>query len=145
MPEHSNLSQDEAEKLREMLLQYDRDRVPNVFDLSNPPTKPYKHQEFPKIVYDHAKSVKEHADTTKDVLGNVQVVAVPHFYATKTVASQEELDAALDAGYSETPPTFEDHKEEAFYETAVESVKHVADGTVKKLFSGRKPPHKAKG
>lgn len=50
----------------------------NVFDLNNPPKVPYVHQEFPRLVYRGDKHKLAH--------------------------SAEDLDEALDKGWSKEPP-----------------------------------------
>lgn len=47
----SNLSADQIEALRAVLLHADSKRSENVFDLSKPPKQPYTHQEFPAMLY----------------------------------------------------------------------------------------------
>lgn len=98
-------STEEIEKMREAVLQSDKAKITNnVFDLSKPPQVPYKYQEFPKLVYKH-----EASEPSKDILkkmgtGNEEMIHIPAKYATKTVANEKELKAAIKAGYQEDPP-----------------------------------------
>jgi len=52
-------SSEDIERMRAVLEQHDSatGKGPGVvreFDLNNPPKEPYRHQEYPKMVYDHA-------------------------------------------------------------------------------------------
>ena len=51
----SALSPEEIEKMRALVAEHDatNGKAVNEFDLNNPPQKPYRHQEFPKMVYLH--------------------------------------------------------------------------------------------
>ena len=102
-----NISAEEADRLREMLLKYDRDRPPNVFDLSKPPVKSYTHQAFPKVVYNHEASVPEHVIKKKDLLNNAYQQLEPAKLVTKNVNSSEELADELEQGWSTKPPVFD--------------------------------------
>lgn len=102
----AQLSHEEAERLREILMQHDKknNAGPNSFDLHNPKVPPYRHQEFPKLVYHHenSKPSKDTAKINRD--GNQEVIHTPAHLATKQVNNQDELEAALAAGYQEKPP-----------------------------------------
>jgi hypothetical protein len=73
----SPLSHDEIERMRQIVMQHDSEgkRTMNEFDLNNPPKTPYRHQEFPRIVYDHVGR------------------------KTLKVRNQAELENAIGAGY----------------------------------------------
>ena len=79
----SPLTHDEIERMRQIVMQHDgaNRQSMNEFDLNNPPKQPYRHQEFPRIVYDHAGRM------------------------TLKVRSQAELEQALGAGYELDPFT----------------------------------------
>lgn len=47
------LSHDEAERLRAILQQHDKQSMPKQFDLNAPPKQPYTFQPFPQMIYDH--------------------------------------------------------------------------------------------
>jgi hypothetical protein len=51
--EQITLSHDEAERLRALLTQHDKQSMPKQFDLNAPPKEPYRYQEFPCVIYDH--------------------------------------------------------------------------------------------
>lgn len=80
----SNLSAEQIEALREILLQADKNSSQNVFDLSKPPKEQYVYQEFPKVMY------SEH--------GHVH-----------TVKSVEEEQAMLAKGWQNTPLSDRDY------------------------------------
>ena len=101
------ISAEEAEQMRELLLKYEREKGPNVFDLSKPPTPPYVHKEFPKVVYDWSKSTAEFNEMRRTEGGGMSSVYVPAKYVTKNVNDPEELAEALSAGWNEKPPVFE--------------------------------------
>jgi hypothetical protein len=73
--EQITLTHDEAERLRAMLAQHDRQSMPKQFDLNAPPKEPYRFQEFPCVIYDHEERV------------------------TKVVHSEEERAAYLAEGW----------------------------------------------
>ncbi len=56
----SALTPEEVEKMRSLVAEHDatNGKAVNEFDLNNPPKKPYRHQEFPKMVYNH--SARQH-------------------------------------------------------------------------------------
>lgn len=81
-------------KMREMLAQHDAEQDPiRVIDLNNPPRQPYKYQKFPKIVYDLESSTEQKI-------------------AYVVVEDEESLQAYLEAGWSEQPPSFSEIREE---------------------------------
>lgn len=62
VPERSSMSNtpltnDEAERLRQILNAHDQQTAPREFDLNKPPVEPYKHQEFPRLVYHHGERI----------------------------------------------------------------------------------------
>ena len=51
--EQITLSHDEAERLRALLQQHDKQSMPKQFDMNAPPKIPYVFQPFPQMLYDH--------------------------------------------------------------------------------------------
>lgn len=101
----SDFTLEEIEKMRETVLKSDREKITNnVFDLSKPPVVPYRHQEFPKIVYDHSKSVPSRDIMKKMGTGNEELIHIPAKLAHRIVKDEKELKAALKAGFVEIPP-----------------------------------------
>jgi hypothetical protein len=51
----NQISPEEIERMRAIIAQHDQTNKGGIkeFDLNNPPKLPYRHQEFPKMVYDH--------------------------------------------------------------------------------------------
>ena len=74
MSEQRQFTAEEIANMRTIVAQHDKQEI-REFDLNNPPTKPYKFQEFPKAVY--------HPD------GRIAAVKNP-----------EDETEALDAGWS---------------------------------------------
>ena len=74
-------SHEEIERMRAILAQHDQTNKTGIqeFDLNNPPKVPYTHQEFPKVVYHHAKQQMRKAQ------------------------NPEDLEAAIAAGWSREP------------------------------------------
>jgi hypothetical protein len=75
--------------------------------------KPYVHQEFPKVVYDHENSapsrINVREENGKKITEHVEPVV-----AFKIVADEDELKAALKEGFSEEPaPQHPEVKEKA--------------------------------
>lgn len=88
------LSFEEVQRMRQIVAQFDADRKPmQTIDLNNPPKEPYRFQKFPKMVYDLENSV-------------------PGSLVTQVVRSQEELDSAIERGWSEEAPAFGDGRDE---------------------------------
>src|SRR5215831_3851994 len=75
------LSPEEIERMRAIVAQHDQQNKGGIkeFDLNNPPKAPYRHQEYPKMVYDHEE--RTHA----------------------RVHNREQEQEALNAGYSLEP------------------------------------------
>lgn len=100
----SEFTPEEIEKMRETVLKADRAKITNnVFDLSKPPVVPYRHQEFPKLVYDHAASEPSRDIMRKSGNGNEELIHIPAKHAHRIVKDEKELKAALKAGFVETP------------------------------------------
>lgn len=78
-----HLTPAEIERMREILAQHDA-QGEQEFDLNKPKVEPYRHQEFPRIVYHPTKGTH------------------------RKVHNQAELDKALSAGHSIEAPTPED-------------------------------------
>jgi hypothetical protein len=76
-----NLTPEQVENMRELVLQHDaaRSNETREFDLNKPNTPPYKHQEFPTTVYQHAKG------------------------KNRIVKNAAELERALAAGWDRKP------------------------------------------
>lgn len=74
-----DLTPQEIERMRQIVMQHDRVSINKEFDLNAPPKQPYKHQEFPKAM--HAAS------------GD-----------SKVVHSKSEQEEAEAEGYSDIPP-----------------------------------------
>lgn len=76
-PNTSPLTPDEIERMRAIVAQADQSSGKvNSFDLNSPPKLPYRHQEFPRAVYDHENG------------------------AHRTARNQAHLDELVEAGYS---------------------------------------------
>lgn len=86
-----NLNSDEIERMRSLVAQHDaQNKGSQVFDLNNPPKKPYVYNEFPRMVFHHEKGLH------------------------KVVKHAEELAAALKAGWKKEPkPVVVEAEEEA--------------------------------
>lgn len=72
MSDVSQLSPEEIERMREIVLAADGQKQPAIIDINNPPRVPYVHQEFPRMVYHHkdqktliVKNEKELAEAEK--------------------------------------------------------------------------------
>jgi hypothetical protein len=76
----SQITQEDLEKMRSIVLQHDSQNKIKEFDLNNPPKEAYKHQEFPRCIYHHKKGI------------------------SKVVPTQEELDAHTAKGWAKEPP-----------------------------------------
>jgi hypothetical protein len=132
---------EEIEKMRETVLKADRAKISNnVFDLSKPPVVQYRHQEFPKMVYDHAKSEPSRDIMRKSGNGNEELIHIPAKHAHKIVNNADELAEALSKGFQEKPATLghipvgaEDVEEEEI------EAEPEAESTPQRKKPGRKP------
>lgn len=79
----STFTFEEVERMRKAIIEHDKENMPRNFDLNNPPKVPYRHQEFPKVVYMHGPD------------GN--------FNDAMNVKNKAELDEALADGWSLSP------------------------------------------
>jgi hypothetical protein len=88
MEQELNLTPEQIEGMRSFLARHDARNRGKEFDLNNPPKEPYRHQEYPTLVYNHRKRTH------------------------KLVHNDKELKTALDAGWRKDPPTEEpeDHE-----------------------------------
>lgn len=106
--QNQQLSADEINKMREMVLAHDQKNAQSiVMDLSKPIIVPYTHQEYPKMVYDHAASEPGFWAAKKTVNGD-DLYHVPAKLVNRIVKNADELQAALAEGFSEEAPYFED-------------------------------------
>lgn len=86
----AQLSPEEIERMRQIVQQHDSERKPiQIVDLNNPPKEPYRFQKFPKMVYDLAHSEPGHV-------------------VSQIVRSEDDLEAALEQGWSESAPAYSD-------------------------------------
>jgi hypothetical protein len=95
-----NISVEDIEKMRDIVLSHDKQQPGNVIhDINKPPVVPYVHQQFPKMVYaPHYDQFKaSHPD------------AIPHEVADMflVVKSAEELEIAIAKGWLLKPPAKE--------------------------------------
>jgi len=102
----SQFSFEEIERMRAILAQHDQHArgVPREFDLNNPPTVPYVHQEFPKVMFHHEKRGMKKAHSIADMEEAINNGWSCDPYLAEGVEAPPELDpvtaaevAALDA------------------------------------------------
>lgn len=77
-----NLSQDEIDKMRAIVAAHDQaagKQGIQEFDLNNPPQKPYRHQDFPRVMYHHGRR------------------------EMRLAQNEEEMQAALKGGWKKEP------------------------------------------
>ena len=104
----------EIEKMRSAVMEHDRNRPPNVFDLSKPPVEPYEFREFPKILYLHKQCRPAFNRDRVPVNGGAPFTEhIPAHLVTKVVHNKSELELALKQGWNEKPPLFKDEEEVA--------------------------------
>jgi len=72
----------EIEKMRALITEHDKKAVVNSFDLNNPPRVNYRHQDWPRLLY------------------GLNAEGLPTYLR---VNDREEHEAALEAGWSNTP------------------------------------------
>ena len=103
------LTHEEAARMRQLLARFDSESKPiQTFDLNNPPREPYRYQPFPKMLYGGEGR-------------------------TLTVANQEQMDQALEEGWSQDAslyqPVLADHlsaknqREAAEVQTQIDTLK----------------------
>lgn len=81
------ITHEEAQRMRQILARFEADSKPiQTIDLNNPPMEPYRFQKFPMIVYRGSKTLK--------------------------VASDAQLDAAIDEGWSMDASKYHDNRDE---------------------------------
>lgn len=119
------MSEEEAERIRELLANHDAENS-NETDFDPSKVKvPYRFQKFPQVVYDHAHSYPAYDEEKTVIRGSMAVLEMTHIkahFAQKVVNSQRELDAAVAAGWSETPPEFREEQESEPIEATEEAV-----------------------
>ncbi|HVH87682.1 MAG TPA: hypothetical protein VM912_13225 [Terriglobales bacterium] len=122
-----NLTPEEIERMRQIVQQHDSDRKPiQTVDLNNPPKQPYRFQKFPMMVYDLVNSHPAHDEERPSRNGfGMDVFHVPAKVISLMVQSEEQLQEALAAGWSEQAPDFSEERVEALsaaYQAEVEQV-----------------------
>ena len=108
--QQAQMSMEEVDRMRAILHEQDKRRVPNVFDLSKPPVVPYTFQKFPMTVYNPKGSTPPKIIRTEKAVENRLVVSETHVAARlqmKMVNSEKELEKALKDGWQEKPPVFD--------------------------------------
>lgn len=107
-PNTPQFTHEELERMRAILAQHDQSGNGKIreFDLNNPPKERYVHQEFPRLVYNHASRKHKPAHT------------------------QAELDTHLAAGWSKEPFPAEAEEPELSAEDAAEAAE--VDAQLKK-------------
>lgn len=97
-------SPEEIEKFRSIVLDSDKKSGGvNVFDPNRPPHIPYKHQEFPKVLYNHEES-RPSRDKIVVQHGGEHLHHIPAKYVTLVVNNEKELNKALKDGWKEKAP-----------------------------------------
>jgi hypothetical protein len=93
---NNQLSQEEIDRMRQLVALHDKANPVKSFDINKPPKEPYTHQEFPRLMY--------HPDCRigSDTEGRPLSGKNSGHYVV--VNSQEELEAALENGFQIDPP-----------------------------------------
>lgn len=116
-----NLSQTEIEAMRQIVMQSDSTGKIAEFDINNPPKVAYRHQAFPKMLYNHAASEPSRVEIDVENGKRIEKHIEPKLVTMK-VNDQEQLEDALQAGWSEQVPS--QHSEElVVIETSEKPVK----------------------
>lgn len=80
------ITQEEIERMRQIVKQHDSERTPmTIHDLNNPPKQPYRYQKFPMMVYDAQRSHPGHV-------------------VSRIVDDEDALEVARLEGWSVAPP-----------------------------------------
>lgn len=81
-----DLTPQDAERLRQILDAYQAKNPPSIkeFDLAKPPTKPYRHQEYPKVMYHHATGRYKDANNAQE-----EATAIEAGWSTQSVFVEE--------------------------------------------------------
>lgn len=98
----------DIEKMRHLVAQHDStSKKTTIHDLNNPPKEPYRFQKFPMMVYD-LKNSHPAKDVTRPKANGAgtELVHIPAKVVTQVIRSEEQLQAALDGGWSEEAPAF---------------------------------------
>jgi hypothetical protein len=107
------LTEVEVANMRRILAQHDGQSKPMITtDLNNPPHKPYRFEKFPMIVYDLQNS---HPARSEEQLQRNNTLLEVHIAAKvvhATVNSEEELAQAIEAGWSQEAPSFNELPED---------------------------------
>jgi len=111
----SNLSFEDVEKMRQIVMESDLKNKGGDLDLSKPIVNlNYRPQDnpFPAMVYDHSKA-EPGSQSVKETRNGPLLIVVEAKLGQKIVRNQAELDAALEAGYQLKPPVFGSEESEA--------------------------------
>lgn len=109
--QNQQYTQDQIEAMRRVVMESDKARSQNVFDLSKPNVMPYKYEPFPKMLYDHKRSKapywRERVVTIPGIGITKERELVPAELAYKIVDNEEQLKQALAEGYRKDAPRFD--------------------------------------
>jgi hypothetical protein len=111
---NQQLTETDYAQMRNMLSQHDsQSKKMTIHDLNNPPREQYRFQKFPMMVYDltHSYPSRNEQRPKANSLG-METVHMPAKVVSRTVNSDEELEEALNAGWSQQAPAFTEEREE---------------------------------
>lgn len=107
VPMPQQLTEVEVNQMRQILAQHDSQNKPmTTIDLNNPPKEPYRFQKFPMMVYDLEHSHPARSEEQLQRNNTLLEVHIPAKVVFATVGSEDELQSALQAGWSDKAPDF---------------------------------------
>lgn len=108
------LSSGEIERMRHILAQHDSEaKKTTIHDLNNPPRQAYHFQKFPMMVYNHERSYPSRDETRPKPNGaGTEVIHIPAKVASILIRSEEELASAVEDGWTQEAPAFNEEREE---------------------------------
>lgn len=95
--EPKTFTPEQIEFMRTAVAQADSHIRTREFDLNNPPRKPYRHLEYPKMLYHHADRVSKVVRSREQEDGMLELGYVHEPFANAAVDALPVLDAATQA------------------------------------------------
>ena len=85
---------EQIEFMRTQIAQFDARNAPREFDLNNPPRVPYRHQEYPKMLYHHEDRVSRVVQNQAQEDGMIALGYVREPFAAAAEPVAPQLDPA---------------------------------------------------
>lgn len=102
---------EQAESLRTMLLAHDKKHSQSSFDPSAPQVVSYVFREFPKTLYKHDQCLPSRTQTKRTQLGGEELQFLPPEFKTRMAHNAAEVQSLIEQGWQVEAPVFGEQEE----------------------------------